>query len=324
MNYYETNGETLEQYTHRLCSLKKEYNLSWSDITDNINKNFDKNLSKDFIRHEWYGMKKMQVIEVQKEDGYKKILIMTDLHIPYEREDVLEEIEKNKDVDTIVFGGDLADCKSCSFFPDFNKPSLEEELIAVHDFIVKVNEIIDPKKTRIIAIRGNHEYRLKRDIMGMHEKHLSKMINPNMLGMIANGFVYYDKNKDIHYKPIENFEYVDEFYIRLFDNLIVAHPLDFSGVEGSVSLKMADYFLNEGIAERGDILVYGHTHKQSSIYVNRRQGLFVIENGCLCQPHEYSKMGKLSFTPQNYAYTLIKFKEGEKIDKNDIKVVHLK
>lgn len=325
MDFLKPNkDETLEQYKYRLYTQKSEYGLTWKDISDLILKYFDKKYSKDGLRHEAYGSQMKVKVETQESDGYVKVLIMNDLHIPYQRPDVFDEIEKHKNVDYIIFGGDLVDCKSCSFFDDFYKPGVEQELAIVHEFISKVNTIIDPSKTKIITIRGNHEYRYTRDIMRMQEKQIQKLLNPNMLSMLQDGFTVYEKSKNIVYKPIENFKYVDNFYIKLFDNLIVAHPLDFSVVDGKIDEKVADYFLNEHIAEKDDVIIYGHTHKFSTMNVNRRQGVYVIENSCLCIPQEYSKMGKLSFTPQNYGYTYLQFKEGQKIDLNDIKIVHLK
>lgn len=326
INKFPKTGETLEQYQFRLSEDKSEYNLTWLEISDLINGYFHKKMSADFIRHEYYGVKKQSVAKVQEDEGYVKILIMNDLHVPYERSDVLEEIENNKDVDYIIFAGDLLDCKSCSFFYQWSdKPSVDEEMVIAHNFISKVNEIIDPKKTKIITIMGNHEKRLEREVERMHQKGLQKMINPQMLGMLASGFTIYEKGKQTHYDGIENFEYIDHWYARLFENLIVAHPTTFSSVDGKMAEKASEYFLNQGIAEKDDVIVFGHTHKFSNLKVNRRQSMYVIENGCMCEEHDYAtKSGRLNFTVQNYCYTILKFKENEKIDINDVKVVHLK
>lgn len=318
------NNETLKQYQYRLSENKSKYKLSWSTISELINKYYRKQYSKDYLRHDYYGMKKRNDIDIENDNEYIKVLIMNDIHLPYNRSDILKHIEKNKDVDYIIIAGDLIDCESCSFWDNWNRPSVEEELIIAHDFISKVNEIINPEKTQIISLLGNHEYRYEKEIIRMQEKQLKKLLNPKLLSMLEKGFTYYEKDKDITYKPINNFKYVDNWYTRLFNNLIVAHPTDFSGVDGKMCEKSAEYFLNEDIAERGDIIVFGHTHKFSSMKVNRRQGVFVIENGCMCQEMDYAKRsGKLRYTPQNYCYTVLKFKNNEKVRLNDIKVIHL-
>lgn len=298
--------------------------MSWKDISKSIKLNFGKDVTPDNIRHEYYGMKKRDVINIQEDDGYTKVLIMNDIHIPYNRQDIFEIIEKNKDVDYILIAGDLIDCESCSFWSVWDRPSVEEELILAHEFISKINTIVNPEKTKIISILGNHENRYEKDIVNMQEKQLQKMLNPKLLSMLQKGFTYYDRDKDITYKPIKNFEYIDHWYAKLFDNLIISHPTDFSCIDGRLNEKVAEYFLNEGVAVKDDVVIYGHTHKYSNAKINRRQGLFVIENGCMCKPMEYAKKSaRLSYTPQNYAYTTLKFKMGEKINLNDIKIFHL-
>lgn len=57
--------------------------------------------------------------------------------------------------------------------------------------------------------------------------------------------------------------------------------------------------------------------------VNRRQGVFVVENGCLCKEMSYANTGKLGFTPCNYGYTYLEFEKDKKIDINNIRFIHL-
>lgn len=314
----------IDEYIYHLGKNKDELKLSWKDISLMIKGKFNKELSGDYIRHQYYGMDKKEIIEIAKDDGYTKVLILNDLHLPYQRDDVFDIIEENKDVDYILIGGDLIDCEACSFWDVWDRPSVEEELIIAHEFISKINTIVNPNKTKIISILGNHENRYERDIVRLQEKQLQKLLNPKLLSMLEKGFTYYERDKDVTYKPIENFSYVDHWYAKFFGNLVLAHPTEFSSIDGRLNEKVADYFLNQNVSEKGDVLIYGHSHKYSNAKVNRRQGIFVIENGCLCKPMEYAKKSaKLSFTPQNYCYTRLKFIEGEKINLNDIQTVHL-
>jgi predicted phosphodiesterase len=317
-------NETLDEYIYRLGINKDEFKLTWNDISKLILDNYNKQLHRDYIRHMVSAVKSHNQVVENKEDDYVKVLIMGDIHLPYYRDDIFKEIEKHKNVDYIIFGGDLLDCESCSFWDVWGRPSVEEELVLAHEFISKVNTIINPEKTQIISILGNHENRYEKEIVRMQEKQLQKLLNPKILSMLEKGFTYYEKDKDITYKPIKNFKYHDHWWIRLFNNQIIAHPTDFSGVEGSMCVKVADYFLNEGIAEKDDIIIFSHTHKHFMGKVNRRQGLFVIENSCMCKEMNYTKKsGKLAFTPQNYGYVYLKFKDGQKVDLNDIKYIYL-
>lgn len=286
---------------------------------------FGKKLSSSEARKRLYGLRDyFEKTEVAAPKSDKiRCLIINDIHLPFERDDILEIIRENKNTDYIIIGGDLIDCVSCTSFDTLNRPSVEEELVYAYEFITKINNIIDPSKTKIIAIEGNHEARYKKTIIRMIEKQMQSLLNPALLAMISEGFTVYPKGKRTVYKPIENFEYVDNWYVRLFNNLVVAHPLNFSNVGGKVSEQISEYMLNYSVIERDDVIVFGHTHKFSMVKNNRRQSVFVVENACLCQEHEYAKIGKLSFTQQNYGYTVLEFYEGEKIDINNIKFIHL-
>lgn len=286
---------------------------------------FGKELSSTESRKRMYGIKDyIEKTELATPKGSKtKCLVINDLHLPFQREDVLQIIRENKNVDYIIIGGDLIDCESCSSFDVLKRPTIEEELVYAHDFICKINNIINPEQTKIIAIEGNHEARYKKMIIRMIEKQVQSLLNPALLSMISDGFDVYPNGKKKTYEPISNFEYIDNWYVRLFDNMVVAHPLNFSNVGGKVSEQMSEYMLNQDIINKDDLVIFGHTHKFSMMKNNRRQGVFVVENACLCKEHDYAKIGKLSFTPQNYGYSIVEFNEGEKINANDVKFIHL-
>ena len=312
------------EYKIRLCNMKlnKEIDYSWEELV----KVLGVKCNPDHLRKLSYGFKEFSEYINEKElarNDRIKVLIMNDLHIPYHRDDLFEVIRKHKNVDFIILGGDIIDCESCSSFDSLERPSVEQQLAMAHEVISKINKIIDPTKTKIICIKGNHEERYTRDIMKMQQKELQKMLNPNLLEMLQDGFTYYNKGKKSKYTAIENFEYIDSWYVKLFNNLVVCHPKNFSNIGGKVSEQVSEYFLNQGILEKGDVAIFGHTHKFSMLKNNRRQGIFVVENGCMCKAMEYASNGKLGYTPQNSCYTYLEFENGKKININDIKVTHL-
>ena len=251
-----------------------------------------------------------------KESKKKKVMIINDVHVPYQHEKLLDEIKKHKNIDYLVIGGDLIDCESCSSFQMLERPTLEEELVAAHEFIQEINKIIDAE---IICIKGNHEERLEREICKMQNKGLQRLLDSQLLRMLEEGFKFNIGTKRKKYKAIENFKYIDKWYARLFDNLVICHPKDFSNVPAKIAEKSAEYFLNRGIIEKDDIIFIGHTHKFSQIVSTRRQDVFVVENGCSCKPMDYSDRGNLNYGNQVNCYTIVEFEEGGKIDRNDIK-----
>ena len=255
-------------------------------------------------------------IENKISNAKKKIMIINDVHVPYQHEELLSEIKKHSDIDYLVIGGDLIDCESCSSFQMLERPSLEEELVSAHEFIQEINKIINAE---IICIKGNHEERLEREICKMQNKGLQRLLDSQLLRMLEEGFKFNIGTKRKQYKAIENFKYIDKWYARLFDNLVICHPKDFSNVPAKIAEKSAEYFLNRDVIEKDDIIFIGHTHKFSQIVSTRRQDVFVVENGCSCKPMNYSDRGNLNYGNQVNCYTIVEFEEGCKIDRNDIK-----
>lgn len=248
----------------------------------------------------------------------KKVMIINDLHIPYVNRKILDEIEKHKDMDELIIGGDMADCMSCSSFPHLEDVTLEEELVAVYNFTEEINKIINHKPIK--AILGNHCARLEKEISKLHKKDLARFIDHQFLRMISDGFTLFDANgKKRIYKGIENFHYHHKWSKKFYDNLMVAHPVSFSGVPAKTLEDTITYFLNSGEIERGDIVLIGHTHHYSQLISSRRSSIFGIENGTCAIPMDYSDKGRLGYTPQTNCYTIVEFFEGEKINPNDIK-----
>lgn len=274
---------------------------------------------ESIIKREVIKKMKKEVIEEKErklENKKKKIMIINDVHVPYQHDGLLDEIRKHKDMDYLVIGGDLIDCESCSSFQMLERPTLEEELVAAHEFIQEINKIIDAE---IICIKGNHEERLEKEICKMQNKGLQRLLDSQLLRMLEEGFKFSIGTKRKKYKAIENFKYIDKWYARLFDNLVICHPKDFSNVPAKIAEKSAEYFLNRGIIEKDDIIFIGHTHKFSQIVSTRRQDVFVVENGCSCKPMDYSDRGNLNYGNQVNCYTIVEFEEGCKINKNDVK-----
>lgn len=255
-------------------------------------------------------------IENKISNAKKKVMIINDVHVPYQHEELLNEIKKHNDIDYLVIGGDLIDCESCSSFQMLERPTLEEELVAAHEFIQEINKIVN---CEIICIKGNHEERLEREICKMQNKGLQRLLDSQLLRMLEEGFKFNIGTKRKQYKAIENFKYIDKWYARLFDNLVICHPKDFSNVPAKIAEKSAEYFLNRDVIEKDDIIFIGHTHKFSQIVSTRRQDVFVVENGCSCKPMDYSDRGNLNYGNQVNCYTIVEFEEGCKIDRNDIK-----
>ena len=318
------NGESELDYMKRLTYGKLIYKTIDYDYTTLSKCIFRKQLSEDECRKRLYGLKEV-FLEIDKNNNNKfdkSVMIINDIHLPYERDDVLDIIIKHRnEITTLVIGGDFLDCESISSFPKINRISLLDELIYGYNFLKKIREILDNDQ-KIILINGNHEERLYKMICKMHEKDLQKFINPNILSMLVDGFTIYNSDgKRKKYDGIEGVTHIAHWYCNIDNKIIVAHPKDFSAVDGKMCEKTSEHFLNRH--EEFDTIVFGHTHKYSQMKVSRRKGVYVVENGCLCRPQDYADTGKLGYTPQDYCYTIIKYNDNNPIDYNNIKVYHL-
>jgi len=313
---YRRKNESLMDYEERLYRNQSRYKLSWKKITELLNLN----QHPDTTRKASYGYLRRADQERQNKFD-KSIMVINDLHLPFERKDVLEIIEKHKnEITTLVIGGDLMDCKSISKFHQIKTLTVEEELIYAYNFLKEVRRVLNNGQN-IIVINGNHEERWYRDICELSKKDMQKFVNPNILGMIIEGFTIYEEGARRRYEGLEGIIYIPHWFVNIDKKIIVCHPKNFSAVKGKMLENGVQHFVNRG--EEFDVLVLGHTHKYSNGIVDRYQGKFAIENGCLCQPQSYADSGKLNFTPQAYCYTIIKYNDDEPVDYNNIKTYFL-
>lgn len=313
---YRRENESLMDYEERLYRNQSRYKLSWKKITELLNLN----QHPDTTRKASYGY--LRRVDQERQNKFdKSIMVINDLHLPFERKDVLEIIEKHKnEITTLVIGGDLMDCKSISKFHQIKTLTVEEELIYAYNFLKEVRKILDNGQN-IIIINGNHEERWYRDICELSKKDMQKFVNPNILDMIIEGFTIYEEGSRRRYEGLEGIIYIPHWFVNIDKKIIVCHPKNFSAAKGKMLENGVQHFVNRG--EEFDVLVLGHTHKYSNGIVDRYQGKFAIENGCLCQPQSYADSGKLNFTPQAYCYTIIKYNDDEPVDYNNIKTYFL-
>lgn len=92
------------------------------------------------------------------DNGISKKLILSDIHIPYECDSVIDIVNRHKDeVDEIIFNGDTVDCFEISKFKSVTKMPLIEEMEAAHD-ILRTIDLLTPGVKKVL-VKGNHEAR---------------------------------------------------------------------------------------------------------------------------------------------------------------------
>lgn len=247
---------------------------------------------------------KVTLKEKLAEDGITKTLVLSDLHCPYHRGDILEIVERHKDeIDTLILGGDIIDCYAISSYPTLEPRPLVTEMHGCYMLLKSIQDII-PNVKKII-VKGNHELRWEK-YLGKVKSELNKLHSDNILREIVKGFEIHDRQAGIHSKYDElDYEVIDEWYYQKGD-IIVCHPLSFSKVAAKTAEMALDYFVERGL-DFSSVLI-AHTHKISSCY---KYGKHAIEIGCCCKPQEYANSGKLTYTQQCNGYYLATFKDGK-------------
>lgn len=246
----------------------------------------------------------------------KGVLILNDIHIPFNRTDILDVIKKHsKHIQTIIIGGDLIDCKAISSFPSLDEDTtIETEIATTIEFVSAIKKIVGDQ-VKIIIIEGNHEARWRTYITKMHDKKLYKFINPNILEMLKTGMILYDKGEEKVYKGIDDLIIINDWWVN-YKGIIVCHPKNFYKPPCKNSNAAIEYFIKEG--EDFHTLVCGHNHHSGMCH---HFGKLSIESGCLCQEFEYSN-GRTTTVRQDYGYVLINFK-GKTVDENKSRVYFL-
>ena len=236
----------------------------------------------------------------------EKVLVLSDLHIPFHREQMILDIilKHRNDITTIIFGGDILDCYSVSSFPKEVRRPLVDEMIEAYKFFARVDRLTpDVKK---IFIWGNHEYRFVK-YLADNPNELNALHGTNILQNVVGGFAHHDRIslRKTTYPPLSsNFEVVDKWFVQ-YNDLIVAHPKNYSKIQLRSAVSAVEHFLKTGM---NFITFYqGHTHKWGE---TTHYGVRLGELGCLCKTMEYADTGNTGYSPQEYGYALVAFKDG--------------
>lgn len=291
----------MKGWQERIVELSRDYGLNYHEISQIILQEYGFNISDDTVRyHATRKFKKQEEKTKEKDLGISRTLILSDLHIPFHREEViLEIIKKHRDkIDTIIFGGDIVDCESISKFPKEERKPLIFEMVIAYKFLKRIDRLTPNIKK--ILIWGNHEYRFAK-YLAVTQNELSSLHSSNILNEIINGFSYYnkkEKRKYVYPKLSDNFVVVDKWYYQ-HNDMIIAHPKNYSVVNLKTSVNTLNHFIAKGF--NFNCLFIGHTHKWGH---TTKYNKWIGELGCLCESMEYSDNGNVSYTPQDYGYAL--------------------
>ena len=286
--------------------------FSYYEISMVFNKKYGIDMNPESVRYYLTRKDKPKLTAKDKlaEDGIEKVLVISDLHIPYHRNDVLDIVRKHKDeVNLIVLNGDIIDCKPISKYVELGRGTLIDEMAACHTALKQIDDIT-PDIKKVMTL-GNHEVRMAK-YMASKPSELNKLHTDNILKEIVDGFkkVDHEKGQVIYFDSLENYEVLDNWYYQ-YNGMICCHPISFSKIPARTAYNAVEYFVRNGF--NFDTCLVAHTHHYGSCF---NLGKYCVETGCLCQPMDYAATGKLNYVPQTCGYHLAVFKDG-KYDVNE-------
>lgn len=254
-----------------------------------------------------FGLTKLSVNPANKE----VYLVISDIHVPFELAELNEYVKLFVGyVDGVIIAGDLLDEYAVSSFVKDKEISLQYEMIRAHSILKQWAEWFN----EVILIKGNHDERI--------DNYVRKSLQPSVLFLIPEnlalrhfetGFEVRDiYGNETKYEGIKGLTVENSWYTQKHD-LVVAHPKNFSKVNGKTVVMTDEYFLAHGFNQRGTII--GHTHMACKITPTGDRVL--MEIGSNSKPMDYAvKSGKVNYRPQVNAVAIATFYD-ERISVNE-------
>lgn len=276
------------QEFYDICTKKqnKEIDISWENIALTYGLK-----DAEAARQKWKKYRKK--IGLLENKITQRILCISDLHIPFQLDNIFDILSTFKDkVDILVLNGDIGDAQSISRFPKKYRIDFVDELIQTRNFIIDCINLIKPKK--MIINYGNHSKRLATYFSdNINEDLMQLMPDTSIELLVEDGFFKKDRKNGTktYYEPlnkvIKNIEYTHNWYNQVGD-IIFAHPSAFKSSVLKTSVDSWLYFLQKGY--QFNCLVVSHTHATG---FSKYGDGYIYENGSLCKEQEYTQEGRL-------------------------------
>ena len=245
-----------------------------------------------------------EVLQARFNDGRaKRILNISDLHIPFHNSKLLKTVLQEK-ADICVVSGDMLDCYSVSTFKKDKLIPLSREIKEGTEIIRILSELYP----EVVVSTANHEKRLLRllqnkfyDVPEMVE--LLKE-NTNVLGKIST------KHKNV--------QVINNWWFGI-GKCMFMHP-DFYSAGRSKTAQNAYEFLTS-VNEPFDSVIVAHTHHFSKIIYF---GKLLVENPCLCHQMDYIIDGHRKNAEWHFGYTIVNLDKEGNTNYNTTNPIYLK
>ncbi len=227
----------------------------------------------------------------------ERIVLASDIHAPYHRQDLLAEIVANEadDTDVLIIGGDISDSFSKSHYVRYKQHfSDREEFAAVRGVL----QFLSENFRRVIVLRGNHDERLKKWLMMTLHLTCGEVELLNYLAQTAGALEFNLADPisalavglpNVEIAPLVTHGYADYSFFYQHGDLIVSHAERFSIIAGKAADQSARWFRDKaipmGIVQPFNVLAQSHTHQYAQYYGDG--GVWMFETGCLAATPDY-------------------------------------
>jgi len=232
---------------------------------------------------------------VVKLAGHKKILHVSDLHIPLHNPDAITSALNTHAAADILVMSELMDLGSFSSWGNTDAIPLQHEVEEVLTFLELVNAVFP----YTVLISSNHESRITR--------RMAKAL-PTEMGLLLDDFSLLQ----LLARPFENIHVVENWFAQIGDALF-CHSSKYSSVSMKAAVELDAYFKDNysylGIGMPYRVLVQAHTHHLGVVY---KPELKLFEAGMMCRLMTWQE-DKVQKNPWATGYVVIEMQDGESI-----------
>ena len=229
----------------------------------------------------------------------RKILCISDLHVPFCRLDLLGQVlSEEGDADLCVINGDVSDGYAISRFIKYEHHPYLDELQASKAVLEKIAAVFP----QVILIDGNHDGpRLEKQLRTLLPIDLIQAVE-FLAGGVLSPIHALAKTQHI---TIASWKAHDREmgWLHVEGDAIFTHAEKFYSVPGRCTqevLKWLDRYQSTLGLPRARLVVQGHTHQLSWVPVDGDR--LAVESGCLCEVPGYALSAKLGGLPQTPGY----------------------
>lgn len=253
-------------------------------------------------------------IPIKENKIEKKILVISDLHIPFHNEQaIVQAVSEHKDADCLVIAGDFLDCYSISRFTKEKYVPLKEELVKAQVILNYLASMFP----EIHIISGNHTDRPRKYFEQRISPDLMFLVQYDLLGLISKDLPNVRIVNDHYSFPLNNGVADIAHFTKIGKDFVVGHFERSSIVPTKVAhtaynwLRAWEYYF-----PLGEIKLYlqGHTHRLSKTPLNHGEPV-IGESGCMSKVQDYAIRADAKYRPHLVGYWVV-YQNDEKTDLN--------